>query len=435
MAEQNQLLCKKKDHLQLKYIFFNYSSDQMENLFYCPICITQEQFQKQNGYQQNKNVLGIELIQNLELKQDKIAGWPPIKDKPNQKIYQDSKIFLKDYGFKYSSILNNLKEKIMNFYDDFQLKINTQIQNQKKDTIIQLEKYCQNIFTSQNQETEQNKVQELISKFDIQILREKLQEFEKSKVNINKLYQFKQEQNEEIFNNAEIFSSLADQLEKIKEINQELQKQFTKIQELILPFENFKINLDIVNQNSIQKLFNFYKNSYNNQNNSNNFEVENDNRIIKFNNNNYSCIYSENLRKDKKYHLQFKIDFKNHVQNMLLHFSLTSEKDKETKDLYKENVITIFNQQNQSEATGGEFQKQGKEFYEFFNDNQTIINLVFNIQEKYMELYDDEKVSYQRLSLKSENIENWILGIMYCQPDTMELPTIIEFLQQQIFYI
>ncbi|KRW99294.1 hypothetical protein PPERSA_07066 [Pseudocohnilembus persalinus] len=429
MTEQTLLHCRKQNHKELKFIFLNFSSESEENLFYCPICITKEQFQKYNDNLQNTNVLILDQIQNMEINQENIVGWPPIRDKYNEQIYQDSLKFLKDYGSDYSSIVNILKDKILNFYDDFYRKITAQIQNQKKEALIQLEKYCQHNFQSQNQETDQNKVQEIISKFDVKILREKLQEFQTSQINVSQLYQFKQEQNKQIFNNAQIFSSLTNQLEKIKEINQELQKQFTKIEELIVPFESYKINLDTVGKNNTGDMLKFFKNTYKECLNKGNFEVDNENGIVKFNSDQWSCIYSENLIKEKKYHLKFKIDFKNHVQNMYLNFSLTDDKDKETKDLQTDNYVRIFDRQNESSEIGGEFRKQGKEFYEFFNDNYTIINLVFNIQEKYMEFYDEGKYSYQRLALKTENIQNWILVITYCQSYSKELPTTIQFLK------
>ncbi|KRW98074.1 hypothetical protein PPERSA_02217 [Pseudocohnilembus persalinus] len=112
------------------------------------------------------------------------------------------------------------------------------------------------------------------------------------------------------------------------------------------------------------------------------------------------------------------MDTKNNVKNIALGFSITSGNQKNSKELETDHYVKVFNwNDNNFYASGGEFKVEGKEkFSEFFKDKQTIMNVVFNIEKQFMEIYDDDKISYQRLAFNQSknNFEEWILGIRYC---------------------
>ncbi|KRX00422.1 hypothetical protein PPERSA_03643 [Pseudocohnilembus persalinus] len=111
------------------------------------------------------------------------------------------------------------------------------------------------------------------------------------------------------------------------------------------------------------------------------------------------------------------MDTKNNVENIYLVFSLTSGNQINSKSLQTDHYVRVFWYNYNSSAEGGEFMVEGKEkFTEFFKDKQTIMNVVFNIEKKFMEIYDDDKISYQRLAFNQSknNFEEWILGITYC---------------------
>ncbi|KRX07965.1 hypothetical protein PPERSA_10353 [Pseudocohnilembus persalinus] len=100
----------------------------------------------------------------------------------------------------------------------------------------------------------------------------------------------------------------------------------------------------------------------------------------------------------------------------LIGFYFNKWRLKNSKNLEKDLYVTVFNYIGNTYARGGEFKVEGEnKFSEFFKDRQTIINVVFNIEKQFMEIYDDDKISYQRLTFiqYNNNFEEWILGIFY----------------------
>ncbi|KRX08595.1 hypothetical protein PPERSA_01848 [Pseudocohnilembus persalinus] len=160
-----------------------------------------------------------------------------------------------------------------------------------------------------------------------------------------------------------------------------------------------------------------YKSDFNTNSNKGKFEVDNDARTIKFKTIGYdTCIYSENLQREKEYHLRFKVDTKNNLQNIHLAFSITSGDKKNSKSLLKDHYVCLFNRNYDSCAEGGEFQVKGLQYYLFFKDKKTVMNVVFNIEKQMMEIYDDDRICYQKLTFdKDRKFDEWILGIYYYQ--------------------
>ncbi|KRX00493.1 hypothetical protein PPERSA_03226 [Pseudocohnilembus persalinus] len=431
MAEQSLMQCKKEGHKNQKFILFNMSSENKEKLFTCPICISQNYFKKKETIQKEQTTLLIDELLNEQVKDENIFGWPPIQDEKHSQIYYNHQNYIKEYGLENGTILNFFKIKINEFYGKLLQEIQQEIQNQKKNTTIWLENYYQNQFQNSNTDQELKNIQEIIQKFEIKNFREKFQEFEKKKIDIDQLFDYKQEQNNNTFNNNKVFESLEKQYQQVEKLKQELEKEFTKIKESLDPFKNYqpKINppqptqqLQQQQQQSQQqqnkpiKYLKLYKSDYNSDCNKGNFEVNNDQQTIKFKSFYWTYIYSENLQQEKEYHLRFTMDTKNNVGSICLGFSLTSGDQKNANDLEKDHYVRVFDRNNNSYARGGEFKVEGKEkFTEFIKDKQTILNVVFNIEKQFMEIYDDDKISYQRLTFNqnNNNFEEWILGIFY----------------------
>ncbi|KRX07967.1 hypothetical protein PPERSA_10355 [Pseudocohnilembus persalinus] len=228
-----------------------------------------------------------------------------------------------------------------------------------------------------------------------------------------------------------LFDSLEKQYQKVEKLKQELEKEFTKINESLDPFKKYHPKTNTLQptqqqqqqqqqfyqqQQKLIKYLKLYKSDYYSNYNNGNFEVNNDQQTIKFNSFQWTCIYSENLQQQKEYHLRFTMDTKYNVGNIGLGFSLTSGDQKNSKHLATDHYFIVFNYNNNSYAGGGEFKVEDKnKFSEFFKDRQTIINVVFNIEKQFMEIYDDDKISYQRLAFNqyNNNFEEWILGIYY----------------------
>ncbi|KRX09896.1 hypothetical protein PPERSA_05288 [Pseudocohnilembus persalinus] len=407
MVEKSNMQCQKDGHQSLKFLYLNMSSDNKEDLFLCPICISQQLTNKKEISQIN---LFIKHLKNDQVNNENLFGWPPIQDENHQKIYQIHQSNLKEFGQKNEHLFNYLKKKINDFYDNYQKQIIQEIQQKQKQTILQLENICNNF---QNFDEEFINIQEIIKQFDIKDFREKFQEFQQKKIDIDQFFDFKQQQNAKVYNNDEIYNSLKAQQQNLEKLKKDLEIEFAKIDEATDPFKKYQPNLKIMPKK--QQYLKFYKSNCNSHNNDGQFEIDNDQQLIKFNSNQRTYIYSENLQQQQEYHLRFTMDTKNRVQNIYLAFSLTSGVQKKSKDLFTDHYVIIFNGNGNSYANGREFQVSGKQFKEFFKDNETILNVVFNIEKEMMEIYDDDRISYQKLNFENYcgNFEEWVLGISF----------------------
>ncbi|KRX06247.1 hypothetical protein PPERSA_06129 [Pseudocohnilembus persalinus] len=348
MAEQSVLQCKKQDHQNLRFLNYNMSSENKENLLICPICAQLQFLDINTNHKKNQKTILIDQLLNDQLKCENIIVWSPIQEKNHQEIFKNYQQYIKEFG---------------------------------------------------------------IERFQI-----KFQEFEQEKIDIDQLFDYKQQQNCKIYNNQDIYETLQGQYDKVQEVRQELEIQFSKIYELVESFRKYK---PIIKIRTKYQSLKFYKSDRNFNFNKGNFEIDNETRTIKYKTNQLSYIYSENLQEKIEYHLRFTMDTKNNEKQTELVFSLTSGDFQDSKDLRTDQHIYVFNGNDNSQAKRGVFQIEGKKnFYEFFKDKQTIINVVLNIKKKTMEIYDDDKISYQKLNFKKytgNNFGDWILGITYKQ--------------------
>ncbi|KRX05469.1 hypothetical protein PPERSA_04506 [Pseudocohnilembus persalinus] len=417
MSSNSLMQCKKEGHQNLKFLYLNMSSENKENLFLCPVCV-QQMFNNQEEIPQiNKQNLIIKQLKNEQIKTENLIGWPPIKNKNHQKIYQTHQQFIKEFGLKNENFFNYFQRKINDFYQNLENQIKIEIQILQKETIIQLEDYCNNYYQNQNPNQIYQNIQEIIKLFDVKDLRQKFQEYQQENIELNQLFDYKQQQNSRVYNNQNIYQSLQNQYKNAEELKKDLENEFNKIREPIDSIKQYLLNIKTkIKYYPYQQQLKLYKSDYNYNYNKGNFEIDNEARTIKFQINKWTCIYSENLEQENEYHLRFTMDTKNNQKNIYLAFSLTSGDQKNSKDLKTDHYVRVFNWSSNSFASGGEFQVEGRQnFHEFFKDNQTVMNLVFHIDKKLMEIYDDDRISYQRLNFSNNinNYDEWILGISY----------------------
>ncbi|KRW98200.1 hypothetical protein PPERSA_07009 [Pseudocohnilembus persalinus] len=229
MADKSTMQCKKEGHKNQKFMYMNMSSQNKDNLFLCPICVSQKYFELEQIQQKKQKTLLIdELMKDYEKSKD-LFGWPPIQEEKHIQIHQNHTDFIKLYNLQNGTVQNFFTKKIENFYEKLEYDILKEIKKQKKNTIIWLENYYQNNFQNLTTEQELKNVQEIIQKFDIKNFKEKFQEFEKQKINIGQLFDYKQEQNNNIYNNNQLYDSLEKQYKKVEELKQELEKEFAII--------------------------------------------------------------------------------------------------------------------------------------------------------------------------------------------------------------
>ncbi|KRX01761.1 hypothetical protein PPERSA_02289 [Pseudocohnilembus persalinus] len=115
------------------------------------------------------------------------------------------------------------------------------------------------------------------------------------------------------------------------------------------------------------------------------------------------------------------INFYGQCQSQYLTFGLTDEIHKD-KDLDRDNKIKAF-REDQHILGSKNFQHEGQHFYEFFQDNKTILNLAINIKQ------DDASENYKKLlisQIEDENlpifqIQNWPVTNNRDQQNQMKL--------------
>ncbi|KRX03397.1 hypothetical protein PPERSA_08139 [Pseudocohnilembus persalinus] len=151
------------------------------------------------------------------------------------------------------------------------------------------------------------------------------------------------------------------------------------------------------------------------------FEIDNQNQkiIFKKENSRFSkFVYSDKLQQDQNYHLRLKLDLANQVANTDLGFIFTNQEYKNT-DLFGFNYrMYPFYKQNKAYGQGRYllYMMEGKQFFEFFQDNQTVVNFVFNIEKCLFEIYDDQKIFYMKAEVTQKiNYQNLIFMIGFQQ--------------------
>ncbi|KRX04426.1 hypothetical protein PPERSA_00195 [Pseudocohnilembus persalinus] len=373
--------CRNNQHYEQQYIFFKFS-EKIDEILQCMSCSLKDP-------QNDKKII---IDQILKFPSSKIENFPPLKDQKNyQKIQNIMENFTKEKIKEFKEYVNT---QINNYYQKINKDL-TQVLNQSKKDILQ---QFENILEFTN-----------VSEFyDIAPVKEMIEKYQKNNINLNELFQ-QQLQMKKSFEDEKKFNIAISQ-EKIQ----------NEVKNLV---ENFQLQLDekveifkekiIVNTEVIEK----YKRKIENdqyeipQKNSGNqlqiqffkqnkpynpkqeIEILNNSRRIKIDNKTneqHKQLYSEGLEKNRRYHFKMKINFHQEKQQLLAFFLLGSnDKDNVWGD---QNYILINNFNGDCGAGNGEREiKEGQRFLDFWEDDVSILNVVFNYQEKLFEVYDDQR--------------------------------------------
>ncbi|KRW98142.1 hypothetical protein PPERSA_09082 [Pseudocohnilembus persalinus] len=353
---EEQMNCKKEEHFNQQFLFFKFS-EKIDDILQCMSCI-------QEDPQVDKKII---IDQILKFPIYKIKNFPPQK---NQKDSAEIRRILENFTKeKIEQFKNQVKDQIVEYYKKINNDLNLALQQSQKDKEFECEQKCKTVLNLELKQKEilnqiENLKEQLNKKVDI--FQEKIQIKTDSVKNI---------QNQEKNNNSKNHQS--------QEMNNQQQIQFY----------NYEQNAEIEIKNNTRR-------------------IEIDNKTIK----KVQKVISENLDKNKTYHFKMKINF--HEQyNQNIVFYLIGSNDKNTNWL-SQNYIYINTSKGACGAACGVHKiVVGQRFADFWEDDKTILNLVFNYKEISFEIYDDQKKGYIKNVIDQNKIkgEQVVLGIRFWQ--------------------
>ncbi|KRX03266.1 hypothetical protein PPERSA_03381 [Pseudocohnilembus persalinus] len=388
--KQEHLNCKKISHSGQKLIFFKFSenSDQILQCLKCNLDDDKEY-----------NKISIDQILNYPV--SKIKNFPPFKDKKDLKEIQN--------------IMENFsKEKIQKF--------NKELKTEIEDFYNKLEKNINNFLFKSKQEVFQylEKIQEItdISDFyDIQPVKEMIKQYQNKEINFDQLFQ-KQLEIKKNFEDEKKFEKTMNQEKNQKEIKNLIENLKQQLDQQLDIFKN-NVNQnteEIKNFSKNQNNIKFYKSNFSG-NSKEEIEIQNNGRKIQLSKTvlDPKIVHTNNLDKNKTYHFKIKINF--HQQNyQYLGFFMIGSNDAD-KHLGNQNFVCL-NNVDENCAGGGESKIfEGQNFTDFWKNDETILNVVLNYQEKLLEIYDDDKQAYVKNTIDQKNVngDHIMLGILACQ--------------------
>ncbi|KRX01826.1 hypothetical protein PPERSA_00536 [Pseudocohnilembus persalinus] len=398
---QQKKSCQKANH-NLEYQCVNWT-DKIDQLLLCSKCVIGDDepvFRK----------ILISDILNEDYKESQIQNWPPLQDK-NQSRFVNSVFQCSEQYPSEENVFNNLIQlQIENFFKDQELKICSRLNQIKKDVKIKFETYTYE-FYEQNKTNGKINIEQIIKNFKINDFRTKMKEFLDNKISIDQFFQFQQAKNEEFVN----------------KYGKDIDEQFTKQSEIQEQFQRLKDNID----KSLQEIngyvffikkeidLKFHKSNFQGINNS--FTIAPDNKKISFNNQYvgyYKQVYSDILEKQQTYHIKIRIDAKGSMQNQSFYFGVNSQQNVD-QQLYNTNYLYAFHQ-NANSSGSKNFKKEGQynRFNQFFKDNQTILNILFNISKQQFEMFDDQ--NYLKCSIELQDIDEPIFYIVNHQTSSVQ---------------
>ncbi|KRX04798.1 hypothetical protein PPERSA_06432 [Pseudocohnilembus persalinus] len=393
MVFQNQastVKCKKQGHRNSPLLYFKFS-EEMDKILQCSYCMLNDQKELYT-----KNIIDDILNNNLW----EIQNFPPHQDERMQERLQEA-------------IKNTQKQSI----DEFKQKITYQINHyydKKEQELVNLVKQQKQQVLSEFEQIFQ--ILKPFNTYNLDRLKESLTSFFQEKIDIGILYevqlelkkQFQYQDNiDEILQNNEFQNKTQQQLESFKK---QLNKQI----------ESFKQQLKIKIQQPNKINFNFNKSDiFSEVKKEINLSTDEDkNQIIEYDDKTikrFKQIYSNNLNKDKTYNIKLKINFNGEIKQCL-RFALLDFKNR-NKDYQKENSIILFHHNGACEAEKGiRADFQGQKFFEFFQDDQTVFNIIINFGNKQFEIYDSEKKCYIKNEIDQAKIPGeLVFGIFFFQ--------------------
>ncbi|KRX01827.1 hypothetical protein PPERSA_00537 [Pseudocohnilembus persalinus] len=365
--------CQKANH-NLEYHCVKWT-DNIDQLLQCSKCIFEDE------YPIFQKILISDLL-NEDYKESQIQNWPPLQDK-NQSKFVNSIFRCYEENPSEENVFNYLiQQQIDSCFKDLEFKICSILRQINKDVKIKFQTYtCKP--QEQDKTNKKQDIKQIIENFKIDDFKTKMKEFLDNKINIEQFFQFQQGKNDEFVN--KYGKHIDEQFEKFSEISEQFQRLKNDLNGFLSTFNQY----EFLNNEKID--LKFQKSKYNDS--VNYFQINPENKQITFDNKNYNYlkqVYSGILENKKTYHLKIRIDAKGQIQNQHFYFGINSQQNKD-QQLNTTNYIYAFQQQNNTSGSKN-FKKEGKfnRFCDVFTDNLTILNIIFNINKKTFEIFDDK---------------------------------------------
>ncbi|KRX01830.1 hypothetical protein PPERSA_00540 [Pseudocohnilembus persalinus] len=410
---QQNKVCQKVGH-NLEYQYINWT-DRLEFILQCPKCIIEEQFSNFR-----KTLISDILSENQ--KESQVQNWPPLVEK-NQTKFINSMFKCSEQNPSEENLFNfKIQQQIDNFFNDFQVNLCLALNKIKKDVKIKFENQINELY-QQNRNRGLMNIEEIIHTFKINQLKYILKQFIDNKINIDQFFQFHQSENEVFKHN-----NLVDQIDNLMTKQMEIDQQFQRLKEEIDNPLSILQKYEFIIKKQIN--LGFQKSNYKNQ--SNNFHIAQDNKKIIFNAQSYynkKQVYSKILEKQKNYHIKIRIDTKGTIKNQGFFFGINTQQIKD-QAMNKTNCIYAFIKE--SYIIGSQHLKREgilNTFTEFFKDNETVLNIIFNINKKQFEIFDDQNLLKVSIELKdvSEPVF-YIVNLQYQQvQNELFIDSVVEY--------
>ncbi|KRW99386.1 hypothetical protein PPERSA_02498 [Pseudocohnilembus persalinus] len=406
-ANSQPMNCKKDEHFEQQYQFFKFS-EKIGEILQCMSCNSED-------LQNDKKII---IDQILKFPSSKIQNFPPLKNQKNckqiQKIMEN---FTKDKIKQFKEYVNI---QINNYYQKINQDITHVLLQSKKDVLQQFENILE--FTN-------------VSEFyDIASVKKMIQKYQKNDIDLNQMFE-QQLKMKKSFEDEKKFNIAINQEKIQNEVQNLIQNLKVQLDEKIGIFKKrIVINTEAINiykqeiqdvQQEIhlqnrgnQQQIQFFKSNYKYYQKQK-IEIKNNSRRIEIDNKTIEQlkrVYSEGLEKNRRYHFKMKINF-HQAKKQELYFFLLGSND---KDNYwqGQNYIVINNFDGSCFALNGEREiVEGQRFDDFWEDDVSILNVVFNYQEKLFEVFDDQRKGYLKNVIHQNKIngDKVVLGIDFFQ--------------------
>ncbi|KRX06656.1 hypothetical protein PPERSA_13135 [Pseudocohnilembus persalinus] len=405
------MTCTNIDHNDQEFVIFKFS-DKINEILQCFDCNTED----------NENNKKISINQIKKFSVTKINNFPPIKDP------KKSKELRKALEICSQEKLKQFRENIINLIEGHYQKVNQDLYNfllqSKKAVIQQFENFLE--------------FPDISGFYDIEPLKKALDQFQNKIINLEELFDIQLKMKKEyecekksqiVFNMEKKQKEIENQVDQLKEnLNQKAQifkqdividdRQIKNIEDQIRTNQNnqnqqsLQQNNKKLNKQNIEQ-FQFFKSNYLNSEKS---QIDFKKKIIFAESNQFQFAHSESLDKNKSYHLKIKIKINPIIgYNKQLYFYLIGSNDKDN-DWDDQNYISFKDQYGFSRpGNGNDYIQEGQDFCQFWENKESILNLVINFDQQLFELYDEQKNCYVKNIINQKKIDGELMIGIKCR--------------------
>ncbi|KRX04797.1 hypothetical protein PPERSA_06431 [Pseudocohnilembus persalinus] len=393
MQSEEQTLnvtCKKVGHENSPFVYFKFSEEK-DKIIQCIYCMLKD---KQEFNMKN-------IIKDIQTKKPwEIQNFPPHQDQNMQKKLQEAIKNAQDESF--DDFKQKITQQIKNYYDIKEQESVNLLKQQKKQVLLEFEQIFQIIKP--------------LNTYSLDKLKESLNQFFQEKIDINKLYEVQLELKKQFQYQVNINDILQNN-EFQKKTQQQLKSFQQQLDEQIESFQK-QIKIEIKQSHKINLIFNKSDIDLAVKREINLSTDEDKNQIIKYGDKTietFKQVYSNNLDKNKTYNIKLKIKINREIRQHL-RFALLDFKNR-NQDYQKENAIILFHPEGYCKAINGlSADFQGLKFSQFFEDNQTVFNIIINFSKKQFEIFDSEKKCYIKNEIDQAKVPGQLIfGVYICQ--------------------